>query len=282
MPVNCRNIVFAAGFAVLFSLASSAHAHGPQLQITNDGGQIVTRRIYVEAPYEALAPEKSVYVMPLLEFNGAWYSRPNTLIDPALGLPVYYSGPGLAWGQDQADGGPRAFEEGTNFVLNFTDGLKRWDGAAFVDPGTEQIQAFRGGNADMPSATAVTTDTGPFEGLAFGAIAADYDAEAHSSSRFRLLGDGSDGISPSQDGVYLVSLSVASTQAGLAPSDPFYFVMHKNTTPDVVSAAVASLGIDASLVQVVPEPASVALVVIAAAGLAVCGWRGRHAKELAR
>jgi hypothetical protein len=216
-----------------------------------------------------------------LEYDGAWYSRPNTLVEPALSLPLYYSGPGLAYGHDQADGGDRAFEAGTNFVLNFIDGLKRWDGNAFVDPGAEQIQAFRGSDPDMPSVTAVTKDIGLFESLAFPAIAADYDAQAHSTARFRLLGDGTDGLSPSQDGVYLVSLNIASTQAGLAASDAFYFVMHKNASPDAVSAAVRSLGIDASLVQVVPEPGSLLLVAMAASSVAVCRRRRQNRWGLA-
>lgn len=263
---------FAAAAACCFG--SVTLAHGPQLQITNDDGKIVTRSIFMEAPYAALTPRKSVYVMPVLEFNGSWYARPNGTIDPVLGTPVYFSGPGLAYGHDQADGGPRAFEAGSILSLDFTDGLKRWDGTGFVDPGTEQIQAFRGSPAN-PSATAVTSDSAPFESLAFSPISEDYDEEAHGSARFRLLGDGSDPLSTSQDGVYLLSLSVSSTQAGLAASDEFFYLLNKGAAASDVAAAVSSLGVDASLVQYVPEPSSFALAgILALGGFAFVRMRG--------
>jgi hypothetical protein len=244
---------------------SLASAHGPQLQITIDAGRIVTRNILIDSPYAHLTAPKSAYVMPLLEYDGAWYSRPNGEMNALLDIPVYFSGPGLAYGYDQDDGGPRLFDDGTALLLNFADGLKRWDGTAFVDPGSEQVQAFRG-SAGAPSALAVTSDSGPFESLAFPPIPADYGVDAHSSARFRLLGDDADPLGSSQDGVYLLSLSISSTQAGLAESDEFYFVLHKNTQPADLAAAVSSLELDAALVQIVPEPSPVALI----AGITAC------------
>jgi hypothetical protein len=248
--------LFATVVACCF--CSVVRAHGPQLQITNDAEKIVTRNIFVEAPYATLTPPRSVYVMPVKEFDGSWYARPNGTIDPVLGEPVYFSGPGLAYGQDQVDGEPRAFEAGTSFSLNFTGGLKRWDGTAFVDSGTEQIHAFRGSPV-APSATAVTSDSAPFAGLAFAPIAEDYDEEAHSSARFRLLGDGTDPLTASQDGVFLLSLSISSTQTGLEDSDEFFYVLNKGAAATDLAAAVSSLGVDGSLVQYVPEPSSIAL-----------------------
>ena len=57
---------------------STAFAHGPQIQITNDNNKIVTRQLLNDGPYsDTLTPPKSVYVMPLLELDGTWYSRPN-------------------------------------------------------------------------------------------------------------------------------------------------------------------------------------------------------------
>jgi hypothetical protein len=266
----CLAVVMLSSF-----LTTRVLSHGPQLQITNDEGKIVTRNIFFDSPYTELTSRKSLYVMPLMEYNGGWYSRPNGEVDPVLGLPVYYSGPGLAYGYDQVDGGARTLLADTILSLNLTDGLKRWDGTSFVDPGSEQIQAFRG-SAESPSATAITSDSGAVASLALPAIAADYDEEAHSTVRFRLLGDGTDPLSTSQDGVYLVSLNVASTQAGLASSDEFHFMLAKNAGLTEVSAAVAATGIDAAQVQFVPEPASIVLAAWAALGLA--GWRRRRAR----
>src|SRR3954471_1656796 len=70
--------------------AVTALAHGPQLQVTNDNGRIVTRQLIADAPYSnSLTAMKSVYVMPLAEFNGVWYSRPNSSIDPVLGVSAF-------------------------------------------------------------------------------------------------------------------------------------------------------------------------------------------------
>src|SRR6478752_1021029 len=126
--------------ATLVPLAAvSAFAHGPQIQITNDGGKIVTRQLIADGPYSnSLTAAKSVYVMPLLDFNGVSYSRPNSSIDPILGVPAFPSGPGFAYGYDLADGGPQLFATGSVFSLVFTDGLRRWDSSAFVDAGPTQ------------------------------------------------------------------------------------------------------------------------------------------------
>jgi hypothetical protein len=244
--------------------SAAAYAHGPQIQITNTASKIVSRGLILDGPYStALTSPKSVYIMPVLDFNGVWYSRPNQAIDPILLVPSFPSGPGFAYGYDLADGGPQAFEAGSIFSLSFTAGLKRWDGAMFADAGATELKAFRGSDPAIttPAANfAVTSDTGPFDSLSLAAVAASYGAdgaEVHSSLRFALLGDGMSPTSSSPDGIYLVGLQVSSTQAGLSASDPYYFVLNKNMPWSTVQTAVNSLGINSSLQQwTAPEPSA--------------------------
>lgn len=252
--------------------ASNSFAHGPQIQITNDNNKIVTRQLIQDGPYsDSLTPPKSVYVMPVLEFSGVWYSRPNN--EQLAGLPAFPSGPGLAYGYDLADGGPQAFAAGSVISVGFLDGLKLWDGATFVDAGVTQLKAFRGSNPNIttPDANfAATSDAGPFDNLSLAAVAANYGsegAEVHGSIRWALLGDGVSPTSAGPDGVYLLKLQTFSTQDGLAPSDPYYFVLNKNASSEAVAAAVASLGIAPGLVQVVPEPSAVLMLALSGLGL---------------
>jgi hypothetical protein len=101
--------------------------------------------------------------------------------------------------------------------------------------------------------------------------------DVHSSARYRLLGDGASPTSASPDGVYLLGLQLSISSGDKGPSDPFFFVLHKNAAADVATA-VASLNIDPARVQViVPEPCSVLLSGLAAAAFAVRG-RARKAK----
>jgi hypothetical protein len=176
----------------------------------------------------------------------------------------------LAYGSDAADGGPQAFEAGSVLSVGFVDGLKIWNSAtsAFEDAGATQLKAFRGSDPTIsspPENFAITGDMAPFDSVSLPAVASGYSANAHSSLRFALLGDGQSPSSASPDGVYLLTLQVSSTQSGLASSDPYYFVLHKNAPASDVMAAVAGLGVEASLVQFVPEPSG-----LATAAAAVC------------
>lgn len=259
-------------WCAIVALAIPAAAHGPQIQITNDNNKIVTRDLHLDGPYStALSSPRSLYVMPVKPDGGVWYSRPNGELDPILNLPAFPSGPGLAYGYDLADGaGPQAFEAGSVLSLEFTAGLKRFNGVSFVDAGATQLKAFRGSNPDIttPDANfAVTTDSGPFDSLSLAAVAANYGgatpllgAEIHSGLRFALLGDGASPTSASPNGVYLLSMRLSSTQAGLAPSDEYYFLLNKNASSSLYGA-IKSLEIPTSRVQwLVPEPHSCALV----------------------
>lgn len=242
-------------------------AHGPQIQITNDNQKIVTRELYLDGPYSTtLSSERRVYVMPVLAFNNVWYARPNNEIDPILSVPEFPSGPGIVYGYDLADGGPQAFETGSIISIGFTAGLKRWDGTTFSDAGITEAKAFRGSDPSISGPAvnfAVTSDSGPYDSLSLSAVAAGYGAdgpEVHASLRFALLGDGTSPTSPVPDGIYFLSMQLSSTQPGLAPSDPYSFVLNKGMAWSVVESAVNSIVVSGSLVQwLVPEPGSMVL-----------------------
>jgi hypothetical protein len=265
-----------ASLTVTLAAPGVAKAHGPQIQITGDAGKIVTRTLLPDGPYsDTLTSEKSVYVIPVKENLGAWYSRPNGAINPATMLPQFYSGPGIAYGYgyDPANPTDVDFAPGSVISLGFTDGLKLWNGAAFQDAGVTELEAFRG-NFSAPTATARTSDSGPFAGIAYDAVNFTVEgAEVHNTTRFRLLGDGNSPLASSPDGVYLVGLQLTSTQVGMAASDPFYFVLHKNADRATVGSAIVSLNIDPALVQFVPEPAAGVLAVCGLASLTTARCR---------
>jgi hypothetical protein len=235
----------------------------------------VTRQLLANEPYTAaLTAPTSVYVMPIAEFENVWYSRPNDAIDSILNIPAFPSGPGFAYGYDLVDGGAQLFAAGSVLTLAFTDGLKRWNGASYVDAGATQVKAFRGSNANITSPGAnfaTTSDAGPFDSLDLAAVGVNYGSDGagvHASLRFAFLGDGSDPLSVSPDGIYLLAMQMTSSQNGLAPSDPYYFVLYKNAAPGPILDAVNSLGYAASAVQFtnVPEPTRCALSVVILVG----------------
>lgn len=266
--------------------AATCHAHGPQIQITNDNNKIVTRRLLLDGPYSnSLTAPKSVYVMALLAVDGVWYSRPNNEIDPITQLPAFPSGPGLAYGYDLADGGPQEFAADSVLSIGFTDVLKLWDGATFTDAGATELKAFRGSNPNITSPAAnfaVTSDSSPFDSVSLPAVAASYGsdgAEVHNSIRFALLGDGISPTSASSHGVYLLSLQISSTQAGLEPSDEYFFLLHKNAATEAIVDAVGALGFAPSQVQWVPEPASLLSLAIGAASCSLPRLRQQRRKR---
>lgn len=259
--------VFLFGLMVLSNAGTTALAHGPQMQITNDNGKIVTRQVIPDGPYSTqLTSPKTTYVMPLLESSGVWYSRPNPEVDAITQAPLFPSGPGLAYGYDLADGGDQAFAAGSVLSVQLIAGLQKWDGSQFVDAGSTQLKAFRGSDPTIqtPDANfAITSDAAPFDSLSLAAIGANYGAdgtEAHASIRYALLGDGTSPTSATADGVYLVKMQLTSSQTDLSSSDPYQFVLYKNANALALSAAVSSLNVSADQVQYVPEPGTCGLV----------------------
>ncbi len=226
-----------------------AYGHGPQIQIGIENNRIVTRGLFDNEPYNGgVTPKQRVYEIPmtqrsLADANDGWYAEPNSAIP--------FTGPGIA----TALGG---FSTGSILSQTFADGLRIWDGAAFVDPGTEQIDAYRGATH---TAGAVTSDAGPFQSYAFTPISGSSDE--HKTAFFRLLGDGMLPDTASDDGVYLLSLKLTTDEAGVADSLPYYFLLNKNASAGDAADALAYLN-----ENIVPEPATVLMLAAAGAGVA--------------
>jgi hypothetical protein len=159
-----------------------------------------------------------------------------------------------------------------NFTITFIDGLKKWDGAAFVDPGATQLQAYK-----SVSNFTTTTDAGG------NSITWNINVTAsgsHSGMSYKFLGDGTSDTSGLGAGVYLASLK--ASHGTLIDSDPYYFLINQGAAPSTISQATASLaatkGIPAGAIQfLVPEPASAALGATAIALLLGHRCRSRRA-----
>ena len=232
--------VFASA-AIIAAWASQVLAHGPVIQVGINNGKIVTRSLFVDEPYDTLGAVRRIYQIPLVQrslgdANDGWYGQLNG-INPA----AVYLGPGIAYGV----GG---FATGVTIRESFADGLKLFDGTSLVDPGSAQVQGLRG-SITAPSATLATTDVGPFASFAFATTAAD-TSSSHKQVYWRLLGDGVTSNSSSPDGVYVVTLQVSTTQAGVESSDPFYVLFTKNASQGQIDAATGYVS------TLVPEPAA--------------------------
>jgi hypothetical protein len=257
--MSLKNLVCAC--AVFLFVAGTVHAHGPQMQITATNGKIVTREILIDE-YTPITNPKSVYVMEVLDYRDAWYTRPETALNlpnhpVAPGQPVYYSGPGIAFGVGHT------FAEGSVLSFHFADSLRVWNGTSFDLASPVRLQAYTGGSINatgqLINPTATATDAGPFS-ISLSALSNGYLEDAHSTLRLRFLGDGATATEP-PNGTYLASFTLSSNDPMLGDSDPYYFVMHKRTLWADVAAAVGSLNVPNSAVQVlgVPEPSALIL-----------------------
>jgi hypothetical protein len=254
--------MFALGFVVALA-AMRADAHGPQIQITVDtanNNRLVTRQLLQNEPYSSavgLTTPVSLYVLPVLpvSFVGQPVSRVKTSSTETFG-------PGFTYGYDQTLGGSRLITSNLNLHVG---SLEIWNGSSFAPTGSgkEQLgllQSSSNVNADSVKTTSAGGDL-PIS------ISTTYTADAHSSVRYQLLGDGVDPYVASRDGVYLATLQVSGTQTSpnLSPSEPFYFLLSKNVGVDTVAAVAASFaasrGINSANVQFagVPEPNTLAI-----------------------
>ncbi len=227
---------------------ATASAHGPQIQVGIQSGQIVTRALLPDEPYNgSMTPNQRVYEIPmaqrnLSDANDGWYAQPNS--------SFAFTGPGIA----TALGG---FGTGSILSLTFTEGLTIWNGSGFVDPGTEQMDVYRG---SAHVAGAITSDAGPLQSFSFTALTNTGDE--HKTAFIRLLGDGVSPNTPSDDGIYLLGLQLTSDQAGVEPSDPYYFLLNKNGSAADASAALAYVN-----THIVPEPEALGYMAIVLCGL---------------
>jgi hypothetical protein len=252
--------------------AAPVWAHGPQIQLTADGGQITTRRLLGDGPYgDALTTPTRIYVMPTVSTSNVWVVKPTT---------GFSSGPGIAPGYgvtDLASLATHPFQAG-DYSVAFTGGLLKWDGAAFADAGATQMRAVK--NAVT---TTTSIDGGPSPLLTFSISGTSWQndlEEAHSGLAFRFLGDGVSETSGLPDGVYLASLQYS--HGALTPSAPAYFIVPKGVSSTVAGEATyawaASHGIAASQIQAltqIPEPTSAVLAAGAAVAALVLRRRGR-------
>jgi hypothetical protein len=194
-----------------------------------------------------------------------------------VGTPTFVSGTG--WALNGSTGSTLVNLSGKTFGVRFTSGLSVWNGASFVDAGTEQLQAFSGDAtsavaAATPKATTVdgTTDNGAGPSFANSVIGTTWSNAPHFSWSFRILGNGADDTVTPDDGVYLAQYRIFTSAVapdGTTPigdSDVVSLLLFKNAPLAEQQAAVAALGISPSQVQYAftPEPAS--MLVLASAG----------------
>lgn len=245
-----------------------AFAHGPQIQIavdTSNGNKITTHRLMADEPYsstQGLTTATSIYVMPVVATSSLVPSQIVGRVKPGTGS----AGPGFTYGHDQTIGSTRYFTGNLNLHL---DGLKVWNGSAFVATDGEQLGVLANSSSNVNADTFTTTAAGGDGSVTIGA---SYAADAHTSFRYTLKNGADPLYSASDDGIYLATLQLSGTQAlpSLTASSPFYFILSKNadvnTLNGVVSAFAASQGISGSAVQFVsvPEPTALALTTLAA------------------
>jgi hypothetical protein len=244
---------FVLSAAVVVIGGAVASAHGPQMQVTVTGGKIVTREVMIGV-YSPLTAPKTVYAMPAAlvtdnNFPTAWRAAPDA-------NPANPFGPGVAYGE----GG--TFAPSTTLTLSFLDELKVWDGAAFASAGATELAMLRTSNPGPTSLTGNAGISGTSDPLATVAIPAMYTADAHASVTYVLLGDGANPASAVADGLYRAALQFTSSDTSVQPSDPFYVLISKGADTQL-DAAIASMGVDAALVQAIPEPAAASLAALA-------------------
>lgn len=254
-------LIWAAACA---AISSQALAHGPQMQITVDGGKLTTRHVLTDV-YAPLTDEKRVYAMPVtlvddFDFGPSWRVTPES-------NPAYPYGPGAAYGVGAT------LPTNSTLTLSFLDELKVWDGASFISSGEIQLSAMRTGN---PNPTSLAGNAAFSSNNAIKAtitIGANYSEEAHTSVTYVFLGDAVLPTMDVSDGVYLAKLGWSSSDPLVAPSEPFYYVLNKSPATQLMSA-IGSLGFAPSAVQylAIPEPSA---FVLAALGITAASRRAR-------
>ncbi len=168
-------------------------------------GRIVTGRQDFEQPGNPVIPDVRV-------FPGFFGEVENGTDDPG------FSAPGNTVGD------PRPFPAGTLLAFDIMDALRKWDGADFDSIPAETMTVSLGANARTTPTMAGTMVAG------FNFVAAGSTGGFHQHTNLFL-------DEPFSTGVYLLTLRLRCNWAGAAPSEPFYFVMNQNDTPENADAA---------------------------------------------
>lgn len=267
-----KKLFTCTAFCLISAASSAVFAHGPQIELTRNAttGKIETRDVYDThaAPTVIPGPVRSAYVLPVAASGDLYFVRPDQSSNVITGQPNYFSGPGIAYqyasslagtNWEYTGSGTLPNLQNSNFAFNFSNGLKRWNGSAFVDPGTEQIYAYRGTYGD-PSVVSTTTADFGTQSLALASIVSQ-SGNSHSTVGYQLVGDPSNATVVPKDGIYMLSTTISSTAAGVGESDLFRFLFYKNASQQDATAAALSLGLSPGQIQAyaVPEPATFGL-----------------------
>ncbi|MBX7166600.1 MAG: PEP-CTERM sorting domain-containing protein [Pirellulales bacterium] len=139
------------------------------------------------------------------------------------------------------------------------DAVRAWDGSDFDAFSSERMGVGFGPLPDVLTPISTSTVTG-------FTLPVAADGTWHRHLEYLLS-------SPADDGIYLMKMSIFSNHAGVAESDPFYLVFNNNMSEVDHDAAIA--WVEENMCNPVPEPSSLMLAAIGAAGLAVT-WRRRR------
>jgi hypothetical protein len=157
----------------------------------------------------------------------------------------------------------------TGFTLGFDvfTNLQYWDGLGGVSfaaaPADVALGLNRGSNTVLVSG-AGQSGTVP----TIGSTGASGRLHVHLESQLHFT-DGTDPLAPNApDGIYLVGLMLKLPGSGVADSDPIYFVYNNGLDEEV-----HDLAMDWVQTNLVPEPASWAMMLAALAAVLGCGWR---------
>ena len=152
---------------------------------------------------------------------------------------------------------PGTFPIGSNIGFSVLDSLRKWDGKNF-DSIPEETISIGFGTSLGPIVTPTTP--GFVDGFDLNVAS---DGSWHRHYDFVL-------DSPSSTGIYLLQLQLDSSNAGIAPTDPFFVVFNQNDTELNHDAAIAF--VESSLT--VPEPSSLALaLMVSCAGVYFARYR---------
>ena len=199
----CAAALSAAGW-----VAHAAHAqHEGDVGLVIQDGSIITTEITA-----------SGIGVPRLVFSAQFG---NT------GSPGFTSDPGF-------DCVPGTFAVGTRVGFSFAEELLRWDGASYVP--TNAVNPLLGERLRAAFLTAnATTGAGPAPGFD---LAVQSNGGWHRHLSYTLLP--ASGQSAPANGVYLLQLTLYSTDPAVGPSQPFALVMSNNAGSEEFADAYAA------------------------------------------